>query len=193
MGVKMNNRTKSLMYAATIGLIIVAIFLGFLSSLTNPVSWILILVLLFIPMLYNKRKINQELIEWKDEYSVGIEAIDNDHKKLLNLLNQVNTAYDYAMSENYEKEALDDLINYTKYHFDREEQLMEAHDYPDLEAHKLQHKNMIEQVDKFVERYNKEGHECLHMISDFLTQWLINHINGTDKAYSKHLLDRGVS
>ncbi|GHE83962.1 bacteriohemerythrin [Thalassotalea profundi] len=189
----MKNRTKALMYAAIIGLIIVAIFLGFLTSLTNPVSWILILVLIFIPMLYNKTKVNQSLIKWKDEYSVGIEAIDNDHKKLLNLLNQVNTAYDYAMSESYEKEALTDLVNYTKYHFEREEKLMAENDYPELETHKLQHKNMIEQVDQFVERYNKEGHECLHIISDFLTQWLINHINGTDKAYSKHLHDRGVS
>ncbi|GAA5137326.1 bacteriohemerythrin [Thalassotalea piscium] len=188
----MKNRTKSLIYAAIIGLIIVAIFLGFLTSLTNPVSWILIIVLLIIPMLYNKKSVNKGLIEWKDEYSVGIEVIDNDHKKLLNLLNQMNTAYDYAMSESYEKAALNDLVDYTKYHFDREEQMMAEHDYPDLEAHKLQHKNMIAQVNHYVERYDKEGHECLDEISDFLTQWLINHINGTDKAYSKHLHSKGV-
>ena len=189
----MKSRTKSLIYAAMIGLIIVAIFIGFLSSLTNPISWILILVLIIAPVLYNQKVANKNIIEWKDDYSVGIEEIDNDHKKLINLLNQVNTAYDYAMSESYEKEALNDLVNYTKYHFEREEKMMEDNEYPDLKAHKLQHRKMIEQVNQFVERYNNEGHECLHIISDFLTQWLINHINGTDKAYSKHLHDRGVS
>ena len=63
----MENRTKSFIYAAIIGLIIVAIFLGFLSSLTNPISWILIAVLLLIPVLY-KKKSNPNKVVWKDEY-----------------------------------------------------------------------------------------------------------------------------
>ena len=84
----MNNRNKSLIYAAVIGLIIVAIFLGFLSSLSNPVSWILILVLILIPILY-KRKNNAKKVLWQDSYSVGIESLDNDHKKLTYLINSL--------------------------------------------------------------------------------------------------------
>ena len=187
----MNNRSKSLIYAAIIGLIIVAIFLGFLSSITNPISWILIAVLVLIPMFY-KRTIKSNEMVWKDEYSVGIDSLDNDHKKLISLLNQFTMAYDYAMSEEYEREALNDLISYTKYHFEREEKLLEQHDYPDVIAHKAQHKKMIEQVNGFMDIYSEKGHDSLNEISSFLSHWLINHINGTDKEYSELLIRNGV-
>ena len=188
----MNNRTKSFIYATVIGLIIVAIFLGFLSSLSNPISWILIGVLLLIPLLYKKSSPDSNQVQWKEEYSVGILHIDQDHKKLISLLNQFTIAYDYAMSEAFEKEALEELIAYTKYHFQREEKLMDDNDYPDVIAHKAQHKEMIDQVGKFAEIYQEKGHDSLKEISEYLTVWLINHINGTDKAYSQHLHDRGV-
>jgi len=187
----MNNRNKSFIYAAIVGLIIVAIFLGFLSSLTNPISWILIAVLILIPILY-KKKSNANQIQWKSEYSVGIKHIDDDHKKLISLLNQFSIAYDYAMSESFEKEALDELVSYTKYHFEREEVLLQEHNYPDFEAHKAQHQVMIAQVEKFVQLYQEKGHDALDEISSFLTDWLINHINGTDKQYSHHLNERGI-
>jgi hemerythrin len=187
----MNNRNKSFIYAAIVGLIIVAIFLGFLSSITNPISWILIAVLLLIPILY-KKKSNPNQIQWRDEYSVGIKKIDDDHKKLISLLNQFSIAYDYAMSESFERKALDELVSYTKYHFACEEKLLQEHDYPDFAAHKAQHQVMIAQVEKFVLLYNEKGHDALDEISQFLTDWLINHINGTDKQYSHHLNSRGI-
>ncbi|GAA6203457.1 bacteriohemerythrin [Thalassotalea sp. SU-HH00458] len=187
----MNNRQKSLLYAAIIGLIIVAIFLGFLSSITNPVSWLLIAVLLLIPMLDRTRREEKKIV-WKEEYSVGIESLDQDHKTLIDLLNKFITAYDFAMSESFEREALDELIAYTKYHFEREEALMLKHHYPDVVEHKAEHKKMFEQVEKFEDLYIDKGHEALEEISQFLTNWLINHINGTDKAYTKHLTQCGV-
>jgi len=187
----MDKRNKSLIYAAIIGLIIVAIFLGFLTSLTNPISWILIGVLVLVPILYKKTK-SDSLISWKEEYSVGIADLDDDHKKLISLLNQFNTAYDYAMSENYEKQCLEELVSYTKYHFEKEEKLLSENGYEDFEAHKAEHEKMIAQVVKFVELYNEQGHDALDEVVTFLSDWLVNHINGTDKAYSKHLNEKGV-
>ena len=187
----MNKRTKSFIYAMTIGLIIVVIFLGFLSSFTNPVSWILIAILLLIPVFY-KRTEQSTKIQWKEEYSVGITHIDQDHKKLINLLNQFTIAYDHAMSEDFEREALEELVNYTVYHFNREEDLMREHGYPDFIAHQEKHQEMIKQVGNFVELYNEKGHDALKEISEYLTVWLINHINGTDKEYTQYLNDRGV-
>lgn len=187
----MNNRTKSFLYAATIALIIVAIFLGFLSSLSNPISWILIGVLLLIPVFYKKTEKTTE-IEWKDEYSVGIQHIDDDHKKLISLLNQFTVAYDHAMSEEFEKKALEELIDYTRYHFEREEKLMSDNDYPDFDAHKAKHEEMIKQVASFIDLYNEKGHDALQEISEYLTVWLINHINGTDKEYTQYLNDKGI-
>lgn len=188
---KMNSRTKSFIYAAIIALAIVAIFLGFLSSFTNPVSWLLIIALLLIPV-FHKKSDDSNSVKWKEEYSVGITHIDQDHKKLINLLNQFTVAYDHAMSEDFEKKSLEELIAYTKYHFEREEKLMRDNGYPDFEAHQAKHKEMIEQVDKFVDLYNQKGHDALKEVSEFLTVWLISHINGTDKEYSQFLNDKGV-
>jgi len=186
----MTNRSKALIYAAIIGLIIVAIFLGFLSGIANPISWLLILVLLLTSFVYNKTKKADSFV-WKEEYSVGVETLDLDHKKLISLLNQFNTAYNYAMSEEYELQALKDLTNYTKYHFTREEKMMADCHYPELEAHQKQHQIMIDEIHKVEEKYQALGHDAFEEVSEFLTDWLINHINGTDKQYSKHLNDNG--
>ncbi len=187
----MNKRVRALLLASSIGLIIVAIFLGFLTSMTNPVSWILIAVLAIIPFVYNKRADKNELV-WKEEYSVGVKVLDEDHKKLIDLLNQFKTAYDYHTSDEFEKDALDSLVAYTRFHFQREEELLEQQNYPDFEEHKEQHRKMIKEVERFVALYNEQGHEALEEVSEFLSAWLINHINGTDKQYSKHLNDNGI-
>jgi len=188
----MNKRIRALLLAATIGLIIVAIFLGFLTSLTNPVSWILIGVLAIIPFVYNKRA-DKNLLVWQEQYSVGVKVLDDDHKKLIDLLNQFKTAYDYHTSEAFEKEALEALVDYTKFHFAREEKLLEQNNYPDFAAHKLQHQKMIAEVEHFVQKYHEQGHDALAEVGDFLSAWLINHINGTDRQYSQHLNDHGIA
>lgn len=187
----MNKRSNALIFAALIGLIIVAIGLGFLMGIDNPIPWILIAVLALTPFAYGKLNKSKGIV-WKEEYSVGIPSLDNDHKRLIFLLNQFKTAYDYDMSAEFERQALEQLVEYTRFHFTREEELMQQANYPDFEGHKKQHENMIAQVESFVELYRQQGHDSLNEVSDFLTNWLINHINGTDKQYTQHMLDKGI-
>mgnify|MGYP000222515604 CR=1 FL=1 len=187
----MSSQSKTFIYAAVVALAIVAIFLGFLSSLTNPISWLLIMALILIPIFYKKNE-PSNIIKWKNEYSVGITHIDQDHKKLINLLNQFTVAYEHAMSETFEKQTLDELVNYTVYHFEREEKMMREHSYPDFVAHQAKHQEMIAQVQEFIDLYDEKGHDAFKEISEFLTVWLISHINGTDKGYSQYLNERGV-
>lgn len=188
----MNKRSNALIFAALIGLIIVAIGLGFLIGIDNPIPWILIAVLLLIPFAY-KRYRKPSAVVWKEAYSVGIKSLDNDHKRLIYLLNQFNTAYEYDTSADFERQALEQLVAYTRFHFAREEEMMKQSGYEDLENHKMQHAKMIAQVESFVEKYRREGHDCLNEVSEFLTDWLIHHINGTDKQYTQAMLDKGLS
>ena len=187
----MNKRSNALIFAALIGLIIVAIGLGFLMGLSNPIPWILIAVLILIPFAYKKYN-KSEAIVWKNEYSVGIQSLDDDHKRLIFLLNQFKTAYDYDTSAEFERQALEQLVEYTRFHFSREEEMMQAAGYADFENHQQQHKNMIAQVEEFVGLYNREGHDSLNEVSTYLTNWLINHINGTDKQYTQVMLEKGL-
>jgi len=171
--------------------LITAVVLGLMAGPTSPITWILVAILVGLPFLY-KQFATTRYVEWKDEYSVGIDSIDQQHKKLLDLINQLQTAVDYSTSGEFEHEALDQLVDYTKTHFTYEEDLMEANGYPDFEPHKAQHKDMIAEVEKVLAEYNKDPDTAMQNAIDYLKAWLINHINGTDKQYSDFLIDKGV-
>lgn len=173
-------------------MLVVAIGLSFLFGVTHPVPWILIGVLLILPFLY-RRQAERNLLRWKDAYSVGVRVIDDDHKRLIDLLNRFHTAYRYHTGDDFERQALQELVDYTKYHFEREEKLMEEVGYPDLEDHKAQHRAMIAEVEKFQEEYRQRGHEALQGVADYLNGWLIHHINGTDKKYTPYFEKAGVN
>ncbi|MBT3309565.1 MAG: hemerythrin family protein [Gammaproteobacteria bacterium] len=172
---------------------LITIFLGFLFGMDNPLPWIVLAVLAIIPYMH-ERKIRREYIDWSDKYMVGIELIDHDHQKLVGLLNQVVSAANFNMGDSYVRSVISEVVDYTKYHFDREEGLMRDNGYPGLEEHQVQHRSMIEQVEKFSkrieERPNCEDDVCME-IYRFLKSWLINHITHTDKEVGKYLLSKG--
>lgn len=171
--------------------LIVAAILGLLAGPTSPITWILIAILVVIPFIH-KKMASEQFVEWKDEYSVGIDSIDQQHKKLLNLINQLQTAVDYSTGEEFEREALDELVEYTKTHFSYEEGLMKDNDYPDFEPHKAQHDKMFVKVGEVLAEYEKDQDSAMANAVEYLRDWLINHINGTDKEYSRYLIDKGV-
>ncbi len=171
---------------------LVAVGLGFLvTGPTHPFPWIMLAFTLAIPFIHSKYSANRYLV-WKDEYSVGIKAMDNDHKKLLNLINQLQTAVDYYTGKEFEQKALDELVDYTKTHFKREENLLKENDYADIEAHKKQHENFINKINESVEQYKNSADATIIDTLEFLKVWLIKHINGTDKEYGKELNKKGI-
>lgn len=187
-----SKKTKTLLLALLVGILLVAAILTFIAlGVAHPVPWLLTIALVVIP-LYSNWKEKQLFAVWKDEYSVGIESLDNDHRKLLNLINNLQTAVHYHTGDEFEKKALHEVIDYTKYHFDREEKMLEKAGYEDLEAHKQQHKDMIKKIDGFVQEYEKHGYAALEEVALFLKQWLVEHINGTDQEYSSLLKSKNM-
>jgi len=179
----MKKNLNALVLAAIIGLLIVAVGLGFLFGPGNPVPWILIGVLISIVFVYRWVS-SRDRVEWKESYTVGVGELDDDHKRLIELINRFQTAYKYHTGEEFELQALNELVDYTRYHFEREEKMMEEADYPDLEEHKEKHRSMIAKVGRFQKEYQQSGHEALDGVASFLSEWLIDHINGTDKKYT---------
>ena len=171
--------------------LIVAAILGLLAGPDSPITWLLIAILVVIPFIH-KRMASEQFVEWKDDYSVGIDSIDQQHKKLLNLINQLQTAVDYSTGEQFEREALDELVDYTKTHFTYEEGLMRDNNYPDFEPHKAQHEKMFEKVREVLAEYEQDQDTAMANAAEYLKDWLINHINGTDKEYSSYLIGKGV-
>lgn len=171
--------------------LIVAAILGLMAGPGSPITWLLVVSLLVIPYLYRKFFI-KDYVEWKSDYSVGIDSIDQQHKRLINLINQLHTAVDYSTGPEFEREALDELVDYTKTHFTYEEGLMEQNGYPDFEPHKTQHQKMLKKVEEVLAEYQKDQETAMANAAEYLKDWLINHINGTDKEYSSYLIGKGV-
>ena len=184
-----NNRAKSASFIIISILILLSVILSFLTNPVSPTPWVLIIALCMMPLIKQKH-IKQ--IKWSKEYSIGIEYIDQDHKKLLHLLNQFSIAYDYAQCEEFEREALEELVSYTKYHFKREEKLMEDYGYPGFPEHQEEHQAMIDKVEEYVAIYNIEGHDSLKQVTNLLTYWLINHIQESDTQYRDYLVELGA-
>jgi hemerythrin-like metal-binding protein len=136
-------------------------------------------------------------VEWEDKYSVGIEKIDNQHKKLIEIINRLYYSRGNRPHTVLGK-TIQELIEYTKTHFTDEERLMRENGYPDYQAHKKRHEAFIEEVKKFNTEYQKVDDDLLEdysLITDvlfFLKTWLCDHILVVDKEYCPFLNKKGV-
>jgi hemerythrin len=131
------------------------------------------------------------VIQWTQTMSVGIPSIDDDHKVLVGLINQLDDAIKSGGSEQALGSVLDALLDYTTYHFRREEALMQACDYPDLDAHRHTHRVLRIQVAHIRDRYRLNP-DSIHdrQVLAFLNNWLTSHIMGRDKLYAPFMASR---
>lgn len=148
----------------------------------------------YIIILLNQNMLNQNTceevhsvqakIEWSDEYSVGNSSIDEEHLRLINLINRFNEALIKGESKNALANIFDRLIDYTLEHFKNEEELMREHNYPELEAHIIEHQKLINTVMEF----NKQkDYLSSDSILEFLNMWLIEHIITCDIKYKGYI------
>ncbi|MDA9983424.1 bacteriohemerythrin [Gammaproteobacteria bacterium] len=188
----MKNVIWTLVMALFVVSMAIAALLAFVSfGIGHPAPWILTAAVAAVPLVHNWSQ-NRGFVRWKDSYSVGIKTIDEEHKNLLRLINNLQSAVRYYTGEEFERRALAELIEYTKVHFAREEDLMKKYGFPGYEEHKRQHVEMTARAQKMVSRYEQDALGAMDEISTFLRDWLINHINGTDQQYSEFLISKGV-
>ncbi len=126
------------------------------------------------------------LIEWSEEYSVNCSEIDEQHKVLFDLINQL-----YSKFSDTDKDTILDILNelykYTDEHFRTEEVLFDIYKYPHTEEHKKEHKDFVDKVAEFTKKF-EEGDEMLTFdILFFLKDWIIEHILYSDRKYIDYL------
>jgi hemerythrin len=132
------------------------------------------------------------LIEWTEDFSVSVEEIDKQHKKLVAMINNLHDAMTQGKGNDYIKEIIDELVQYSIYHFATEEKYFDKFSYPDTEKHKQIHKDFIAKVSDFRKEYN-EGNVMLTIeVMEFLSNWLQNHILGDDMEYSDFFVENGL-
>ncbi|HEB51602.1 MAG TPA: bacteriohemerythrin [Desulfobulbus sp.] len=133
-----------------------------------------------------------QFFPWKDQYSLNISEIDEQHRMLVGMIDRLHTAMAEGKGKSVLDEIINELYNYTKFHFITEERLMDEYDYPGFAEHKREHKELIGKVLAMMERHKKSTLGLSSDLSIMLQEWLNSHILETDKKYSEFLADRGI-
>jgi hemerythrin len=127
------------------------------------------------------------LIAWKDIYLTNIKECDDQHKKLVDLINQLHEKMKEGTTKQFLEELLSELLDYTAYHFLTEESLFETYSYPDAKQHIKQHQECTEKIKEFSEAFNNSDTYISIKLSKFLKEWLITHTLDSDQKYGPFL------
>jgi hemerythrin-like metal-binding protein len=127
------------------------------------------------------------LIVWNDSYSVEVPEIDAQHKRLVDMTNELNDALVKGQGKEATEKILNGLVDYTVSHFNSEENLLEKYGYPETFGHKKAHKEFIAKVSKFKEDFDNGEAMLSTEVVNFLCDWLVDHIKGEDQKYSEFL------
>jgi len=132
------------------------------------------------------------MIAWNEHLSVNITEIDNQHKKLLGMLNHLYEAMMARKAGTALTGIVEEMKEYAASHFALEEKHMRVHAYPELVRHKAEHDMFVDKA-RQVEEDIASGKCAMSVdVIAFLSHWLIEHIKVTDKAYAPYLIERGV-
>ncbi len=134
---------------------------------------------------------NGAALQWKDSYNTGVTLMDQQHRRLVELINQLFSCMKDGGDRMVLSGVVDELVNYTVTHFRSEEDLMRKNNYPDLEAHQQIHKNFVEKVGAYAEKLKSGERLPPSDIYNFLKDWLISHIENQDRdGYGIYLQNR---
>ena len=131
-----------------------------------------------------------EKLDWQQVYATGIRVIDNDHKMLFSIVNNlVSEVNGETVSESRQIDSLlEALVEYVDSHFVREELFLEQFGYPKLDEHRDGHDALRHQVDAIANDYQTAPDSIdLEKVCDFLTKWLSEHILESDMDYVPYL------
>ncbi|ABB33335.1 hemerythrin-like metal-binding protein [Geobacter metallireducens RCH3] len=132
------------------------------------------------------------LITWNDSLSVKVKQFDDQHKKLVEMLNQLFDAMKAGKGSLVVGDILKQLIAYTQTHFAAEERLMTQYGYADLEIHKKEHNALVVQVLDLQKQFQDGKAVLTQNVMTFLRDWLSKHIQGDDKKYGVFFNGKGV-
>jgi hemerythrin len=133
------------------------------------------------------------LMQWSQKLSVGVHQFDLEHQRLVSMLNELFDAAQTGKAQGMLGDILDQMVSYTQTHFINEERFMEQHQVPGLKEHRQEHAILAHQVIEVQRKYHAGAGISLSMeVLDFLKNWLLKHILGTDKKYGSFVNAHGA-
>ncbi|MCL2068183.1 MAG: bacteriohemerythrin [Treponema sp.] len=129
--------------------------------------------------------IKKNQIKWNNSYSMGIKIIDDQHRKVLDVANDLlkYVPKDEKSEREFFKEMVGQVVDYIKVHFATEEGIMLAIKYPGYEEHKKNHEIFIQKVVKNIKDYDAGNRAAIRNFSNFTRKWVLTHITLMDAKY----------
>ncbi len=133
------------------------------------------------------------MIEWNDSLSVKVTKIDQQHQKLISMINELFDAMKQGKGKDVLGNIVNGLISYTETHFKLEEDYFDQYRYPKTLSHKKEHNDFVKKVSEFKDEFEKGSIMLTVEVMDFLGDWLKNHIKGSDKKYTQFFNEKGLN
>jgi len=134
-----------------------------------------------------------EPIVWTEGFSVGVSEMDNQHKKIIAMINTLIKEPKATTNSITVSDLLSDMIQYTQEHFQNEEALMAEHGYPLKDQQSEQHRTFIKKTVDFCSAVEAGVDIVPQAMLDYLKNWLVHHILEQDMKYKPFFLARGIS
>lgn len=133
------------------------------------------------------------LIKWDDSFKVNIKKFDQQHQKLVKIINKLNEIYLDSDNKNKIKEILNKLQDYAQSHLEDEEKMFRQYKYPDAEAHIKTHDFYRKTIKKYIKEIRNNDYDISVDVMNFLKKWWQGHILTTDKMYSQFFKDKNLN
>ncbi len=120
------------------------------------------------------------LIHWRDEFSLGVEAVDVEHREMIELINTLDTLMQQGASQDAVVDTLGEIYARIAAHFALEEKIMRAANYEQLPAHKMDHERLLDRLLDVIDSVDEEGRYERDALSDYLNSWFSVHFRVHD-------------
>ena len=126
-------------------------------------------------------------IEWKPEYSVGIEAVDHEHRELIDLVNRIHDALEDGRPADEVEEVFGDLFRAISAHFALEEKFMREHGYDQLRQHKGEHEHLLDELREIMDDYRAGRAGPAGRLTTVVERWFADHFRTHDARLHQRL------
>ncbi len=124
-----------------------------------------------------------KLIHWNEKYFTTINSVDQQHEKLVQLINQLYKSFKMGNAHNEIQNYLKELVNYTEFHFGYEERYFAEFSYENITEHLAEHQHFVDKISEFQQQMIAGKAEVSYQLMRFLKDWLLYHIQISDRKY----------
>lgn len=132
------------------------------------------------------------LVEWNERVSIKVQKFDDQHKRLVNLVNFFHDEIEAGRGDAALGIVLPALIRFAGDHHADEEKAMQASAYPEFVEHKAEHEKLDQELARLQEKYLSGSPMVPVMTMNLLRNWLVDHILGADKELGRFLNGKGI-